>query len=151
MGKRISRKVRWAGLGVLASFLVVVGCAQSGPKYYPVVGKLVMENDGSVPKKLIRQTIEFQSATEPNTRAFGEIKPDGSFELSTWREGKGTLGVIEGSHKGRMLIDIPQEETASGKKRKGPIDFKYTRFETCPWTITVPPTEEVILKVPVEQ
>jgi predicted small lipoprotein YifL len=140
---------RWIRRGLLAAALsVLAGCGPSGPKYYPVTGKVVMESDGSVPAKLIKQTVEFQSTTEPNTRAFGEIKADGSFELSTWREGRGTLGAIEGTHKGRMLLEIPQEEEApNARKRKGPIEFKYTRFETSPWTIQVPPTGEVILKV----
>lgn len=137
-------------VGVLVAVTgALAGCKESGPKYYPVAGKLVLENDGGVPKSLVRQTIEFQSAHEPNTRAFGEIQPDGSFTLSTWREGRGNMGAIAGTYKARMIIEIPQEEqVAAAKKRKPPIDPRYTRFETTPWTIEVPPTDTVILKVP---
>src|SRR2546423_6720145 len=120
MGQTIFRRDRWTGCTLLLAALgVFAGCGRSGPKYYPVVGKLVMENDGSVPKNLVRQTIEFQSATEPNTRALGEIRPDGSFELSSWREGEGTLGGSEGTHNGRGLIDIPPEEKANPPAREG--------------------------------
>lgn len=127
----------------------LAGCGDKGPKYYPVKGKVVTEADGSVPKGLARQTIEFQSAAEPNTRAFGEIGPDGSFTLSTWREGKGNAGAIAGSHRGRIILEIPQEDQLpNGKPRRTPVDFKYTRFETSPWTLEVPPAGEVVLKVP---
>src|SRR5262249_52334511 len=98
------RSRRAAMFGVLACLVLLPGCKEDGPKYHPVAGKLVLEKDGGVPKELIRQTIEFQSAVEPNTRAFGEIKPDGSFTLSSWREGRGNMGAIAGTHKGRMII-----------------------------------------------
>jgi hypothetical protein len=142
---RTSRRAAAALLAVAVAALA--GCAEGGPKYYPVTGRVVLE-DGSVPKRLVRQTIEFQSATEPNTRAFAEIQADGTFVLWTWRQGRGTKGAIEGSHRGRIILEIPQEEQGpNDRRRKGPVDFKYTRFETTPWTIQVPVAEEVVLTV----
>lgn len=149
MRTTIPEWVRWVRFALTATaFAIGAGCTEKGPKFYPVAGKIVLESDGSVPKALVRQSIEFQSDTEPDTRAYGEIQPDGTFTLATTRQGRGAMGAIAGTHKGRIIVEIPQEEQApTAKKRKDPVDFKFTRFETSPWSIQVPTTEPVILKV----
>jgi hypothetical protein len=134
-------------LGVLLLAVCgVAGCSNKGPKTYPVSGKVVFEKGGNL-NKLVGSSVELQSTTEPNTRGFGQIQPDGSFSISTYRQGDSLPGAMEGTHKARLMIDMGDEDNARPKK-KWPIDPKYTRFESSGWEITVPTTGEVILKLP---
>jgi hypothetical protein len=133
---------------LFGALVLAAACGPAGPTHYPVTGRVVSESEGGVPKSLVKQTVEFQCAAEPQTRAFGEIQPDGSFTLSTWRQGQGNVGVIAGTHKGRIIVEIAQEDQVAARKRKPVVDAKYTRFDTTPWTIEVPAAEPVVLKVP---
>lgn len=145
MGANASGWTQWVGAGLLAVGLpVLVGCGPEKPKTYPVSGKIEMP-PGSDIKGLVGQTLEFQSVSEPNTRAYAEIQADGAFTLSTWREGVSLPGAIEGTHKGRIILEVHDDDDRPRKRL--PIDPKFTRFESSGWQITVPVNEEVILKV----
>src|SRR5437870_3721847 len=99
------RTRRAACLAALAVVLAVLGsCGPSGPKTYPVKGKVVLAKDEDL-KQLVGQGVEFQSTTEPYTRGFGPIQPDGSFTLSTYRQGVTLPGAIAGTHKARLMIN----------------------------------------------
>lgn len=132
-------------------FLVVMifgyGCSSSGTKSYPVQGKVVATKAEDL-KQLAGQGVELQSVSEPNTRAFGPIQPDGSFTLATYRNGETLPGAIEGKHKARLMLGMGEEDENRTRKKKWTVDPKYTRFETSPWEITVPVTGEVVLKLP---
>ncbi len=123
-------------LGIKRLFIV--------PKTYPISGKVLMP-PGADLERLAGNNVEFQSTSEPSTRAFGEIRPDGTFTLTTWREGVSLPGAIEGAHKGRIILEVNDDD--DGPRKRLPIDVKYTRFDTPGWQITVPTTEEVILRV----
>jgi predicted small lipoprotein YifL len=135
---------RWT-LFALA-LIALAGCGPSGPKTHPVKGKVVPAKAEDL-KQLAGQAVELQSVTEPYTRGFGQIQPDGSFTLSTYREGVSLPGAIEGKHKARLMLDLGDEEEGRPRK-KWPINAKYTRFESSGWEVTVPTTGEVILKLP---
>src|SRR5262245_9721463 len=130
-------------LGVLA--FSQAGCGPKGPKTYPVTGRVESQKEG-VPKPLVGSGVELQSTTEPNTQGFGQIQPDGSFTISTYRLGVSLNGAIEGTHRARITPGAGDED--DGRPRKRPVDPKYTRFESSGWEITVPTTGEVILKSP---
>jgi hypothetical protein len=98
-------------------------------------------------KRLVGQGVEFQSTTEPETRGFGQIQSDGSFTISTYRQGESLSGAVEGTHKARLMIDMGDEDDRPGKK-EWPIERKYTQFENSGWVITVPTDGEVSLKLP---
>lgn len=133
---------RWALIGLLAlAGGSLAGCS-GGPKTYPVSGRIVFEK-GNL-KDWVGEAVEFQSTIEPDTRAFGTIREDGTFTVSTWREGLGLKGAIEGTFRARILMGPEQEE--SKRPVKG-VPTKYAKFDTSGWEITVPVSGEVVLKV----
>ncbi len=138
-------RVSWA---VLAGAVVVfLGCGPAGPKTHPVSGRVVTAKAEDL-KQLAGQSVEFQSTTEPETRGFGQIQPDGTFTISTYRLGVSLRGAVEGTHKARLMIDMGDEDDGRPRRRKAPVDPKYTRFESSGWEVTVPTNGEVILKLP---
>jgi hypothetical protein len=140
-------RIRLRSRVALAAVLVLLaGCGPGGPKMYPVKGKVVLAKPETL-KRLVGTSVELQSTTEANTRAYGEIQPDGTFTLSTYREGKSRQGAMEGTHKARILIDLGDSDDEGASKRCSPIPLKYTRFETSGWQIQVPTDSEVVLKV----
>jgi hypothetical protein len=140
---RISRTVLLSG--ALLAVVGVAGCGSKGPKTYPVSGR-VESQKGGVPKALVGSGVELQSTVEPNTRGFGQIQPDGSFTISTYRLGESLPGAIEGTHRARIAPGAGEDDDSRPRKR--PVDRKYTNFESSGWEIKVPPTGEVILKLP---
>ena len=137
-------RTHWVAVAGLLGILG--GCGPGGPKTHPVKGKVVTAKAESL-KRLVGQAVEFQSTTEPETRGFGQIQSDGSFTISTYRQGASLSGAIEGTHKARLMIDLGDEDGRPGKKA-WPIDRKYTQFENSGWVITVPTDGEVVLKLP---
>jgi hypothetical protein len=135
----------WA---VVAGLLAALGgCGPSGPKTHPVTGKVVTSNAEDL-KRLAGQAVEFQSTTEPETRGFGQIQADGTFTISTYRQGVSLPGAIEGTHKVRLMIDLGEDQNGRPRKTKWAFDRKYTQFENSGWVVTVPTDGEVVLKLP---
>src|SRR5262245_1235345 len=137
---------RAAAVLAVALLGAVAGCGPSGLKTHPLSGKVVLPN-AEDQKLLEGQGIEFQSATEPDTRAFGQLKADGSFEVTTYRLRVTARGAIEGAHRARLQIQMEEDPDRPKKKRKKwPVDRKYTQFEKSGWEVTLPTTGEVVLK-----
>jgi hypothetical protein len=132
-------------VGLLAVGLA--GCGPAGPKTHPVTGKVVTAKADDL-KLLVGQAVELQHTTEPETRGFGQIQPDGSFTISTYRQGVSLPGAVEGTHKARLMVDLGEDEDGRPRKRKWPFDRKYTQFEKSGWEVTVPTDGEVLLKLP---
>jgi hypothetical protein len=133
---------------LLLTAALLGGCGSGGPKTHPVKGKVVTARADDL-KSLVGQAVEFQSAVEPETRAFGQIQSDGSFTLSTYRQGVSLPGAIEGTHAARLMVDAGGAEgDARPRKGKWTFDRKYTRFDTSGWVVTVPTDGEVILQLP---
>ena len=123
------------------------GCGPGGPKTHPVKGRVVTARADDL-KLLAGQAVEFQSTAEPETRGFGEIQPDGSFTVSTYRQGVSLSGAVEGTHKVRLMIDLGGEDGDRPRKTKWPFDRKYTQFDNSGWVVTVPTDGEVVFKLP---
>ena len=136
---------RRAPLLTLAAGLLA-GCGPDRPKTHPVQGRVVTARPDDL-KLLAGQAVEFQSVAEPETRGFGQIKPDGSFAVSTYRQGESLPGAVEGPHKVRLMVD-PGDDDGRPRKKKWPFDRKYTQFDGSGWTVTVPTAGEVELKLP---
>lgn len=93
--------------------VVLIGCGEASP-YVPASGT-VKYDDGTVPQGDIA-SITFQPKTSgPGTKgAQGSIKPDGSFELHTLRQGDGvkpgayivTVNVMLGFSGGNSVIPV---------------------------------------------
>src|SRR5262249_41979933 len=115
-GSRHSRSWLWGvlmrnicrtsgGLGtylVLAAlaFVGAAGCGPGAPKAPPVRGKVVFKEDG---KPLTGGAVRFESAAEPKVVAWGEIQRNGTFSLTTYKEGD---GAVAGEHQ--ALIEPPE-------------------------------------------
>jgi hypothetical protein len=94
--------VRAACLGT--ALLVVVGCGSGIPTTYAVKGKVVWKGG----KPVDDGRIEFQSLSHDNLRAVGEIEKDGSFTLTTHRDGRTRPGAVAGEH--RVLIEPDMDD-----------------------------------------
>lgn len=119
-----------------------LGCGDSGPKTYPVSGRVTLAGGSN---KLAGHYVEAALVGEPNVRASGVIGPDGAFTLETLHEGKVLKGAREGKYQVRIL---PADEDDDGKKlKKPPIASKHLKFETSELTLQVPTDGEVALQL----
>ena len=146
---RVAACLRTLTAWAVAAGLVgaLAGCGPGGPKTHPVKGKVVNARPEDL-KALVGQAVEFQSTTEPETRGFGQIQEDGSFSISTYRQGVSLPGAVEGTHQVRLMIDLGGDGDGRPRKAKWSFDRKYTQFETSGWTVTVPTHGEVVLNLP---
>src|SRR5207253_1974725 len=86
----------------LAGVLVgLTGCS-SGPKVYPVTGKVVTKGKGPA-QDLAGYSIQFQSLSDAAEMPGGPIEADGTFTLYTRVGGKVTPGVKEGTYRACLL------------------------------------------------
>jgi hypothetical protein len=134
----------WVALAGLIGILG--GCGPAGPKVHAVKGKVVTAKPEDL-KLLVGQAVELQSTTESETRGFGQIQADGSFTISSYRQGVSLPGAIEGTHKARLMIDLGDEEDGR-RKKKWSFDRKYTHFDKSGWVVSVPTDGEAVLKLP---
>ncbi|HJZ55599.1 MAG TPA: hypothetical protein VKE74_11595 [Gemmataceae bacterium] len=91
-----SSRLRVFALGVLATWAgIACGCGSKIPKTYPVTGKVIWTGG----KPVTDGRIEFRSLSDESLKAVGEIESDGSFSLTTHRDGEKQVGAVEGQHK----------------------------------------------------
>lgn len=131
-----------AGL-ILGFAIACAGCGQSGPKTYPVAGKVVLTaGDAS---KLAGHHVEAALEGDSAVRAFGIIGADGSFTLETLQAGAIQKGAREGKYQVRIL---PADEDDDGRKlKRPPVAARHLKFETSGLSIQVPANGEVTLAV----
>jgi hypothetical protein len=110
--------------------IVLGGCAE---RKYPVVGKVVFKDGTPLPGGMI-----VFSPLDPSCHvgARGYIRPDGTFELSTEKEGDGSL---QGRYQ--VLVRPPSQGRGEDDPRRNIslIDLRYTRFETSGIEVEVKP------------
>jgi len=119
--------------------LLTAGCGTSEfPKSYPVSGTILLP-DGTPMKG---GNIEFESVTDSNMRAMGEIGQDGTFaSVYTYKSnGHEVMGLIAGEH--RIRFELPgaaDNEGGEKQQRKPPlIETRYRSFDTSNLTCTIP-------------
>jgi hypothetical protein len=115
----ITTRLRWrASLAALIVF-ALTGC---GGGTYPVRGTVTLDDGTPVTRGLV--VFERVDGGQAVT-ARGDIQPDGSYQLSTYKPGD---GVPAGRYKVLVnpldLSDVPDE------KKVLPFDYRYMRFET---------------------
>jgi hypothetical protein len=112
-------------LVLLAGSLVGLTGCDSGPKVYPVTGKVVTKGKGQV-KDLAGYSVQFQSVSDPTEMPGGPIEEDGTFTLYTQVGGNAITGVKEGTYKACLV------PPAGGGGAPPPlvIPRRYTKFET---------------------
>jgi hypothetical protein len=110
------------------------GCGSGIPKTYPVKGKVVWKGG----KPVDDGRIEFQSLSEPDLKAVGEIESDGTFSLTTFKEGKTREGAVAGQHKvvvepdmgdGKpaLVVTLPNPYTVEPKRNDFTIEIAPSR------------------------
>jgi len=107
---------------VTAALVLIVSSAGCGRRMYPVSGTVTLE-DG---RALTRGMVIFEGQHDGVAiMARGQIKSDGSYQLSTERPGD---GVPPGKYRVQInpmdLSEVPDE------KKNLPFDIKYLRFST---------------------
>jgi hypothetical protein len=108
----------------------IAGC--TGPKTYPVSGKVVFKGGGPVTGG---GRIEFQSTSDPQVKATGWIDmKDGTFSLTTLRDGKNVEGAVEGQHRVVVelrnpvtVIDLPNDYTVEQRENDFTIEVPKPR------------------------
>lgn len=135
---------RARALGALLAVAVLgPGACNSGPRLYPVTGKVVTKGNGSV-KDLAGYIVQFQSTADAGDLPGGTIAEDGTFTLSTRIGGKETPGVKEGTYRAR-LMQQPVEGAAPPPLL---VHRRYTKFETAELQFTIKPgPNEVTIEV----
>lgn len=130
------KSIRFAGLVALTALpcLLLVGCGKGQLKTYPAKGKVVFA-DGS-PVKV--GTIECKSF-EHGVQATGTIDTDGSFVLTTYRDGD---GAVAGNHKCVIVQFIPTENIPNFKPSPiGVVDRKFSSYATSELRLKISTTE----------
>src|SRR5262245_57098276 len=118
---RPARRRWWAGL--LA--LLALSASACGNRTYPVRGKVVYKDNGRpVPGGVV---IWFESTTPPHARASGVVGADGTFVLSTNREGS---GAIQGEHRVRFEPVVPFAEPDAEAALARTMPPRYREYRT---------------------
>lgn len=94
---------RWFGTALVLT--LCGGCGSGIPTTYGVKGKVVWKGG----KPVEDGRIEFQSLSHPNLKAVGEIERDGSFTLTTHKDGRTRQGAVEGEHRVLVEPDVDDE------------------------------------------
>ena len=108
------------------------GCGDSGVPTYRAGGSVKFP-DGRPLKAGIVSFQPIDSSVRVSTR--GYLREDGSFELSTFKQGD---GAIEGEHRVLIMPQGPHEGPQPGKPAlRLPIHPRFTRYETSKLRYTV--------------
>ncbi len=107
---------------VAAALVLLVGSAGCGRRMSPVHGTVTLE-DG---QPLTRGMVIFEGEQDGvPVMARGEIRPDGSYQLSTEKPGD---GVPPGKY--RVHINPMDRSEVPDEKKKLPFDIRYLRVNT---------------------
>jgi hypothetical protein len=105
-----------------AVLLLVPGLAGCGNKLNPVRGTITLEDGTPLTKGLV--VFEGTVGGAP-VSARGEVKPDGTYQLGTYKAGDGAL-----AGKYRVLINPLDLSEVPDEQKNLPFDYKYLKFDT---------------------
>lgn len=117
----------------LLAFLLALAAGCSPQGLQSLEGKVSYQGGGFV---FAGDTIELRSAANTSLRAFGEIKPDGTFKVDTLENGKVVTGAKPGTYEARIVIS--DDDYEHKKLAAKSINKKYLRFEASGLSVTVP-------------
>lgn len=120
-------------LGAVAAAALVCGCG--GPATCPVRGKIVFQDNQAAATELAGYVVTLESV-EGQVSASGVVKPDGTFEVSTYKPGD---GAVPGRHRVAVTPPNPFEliETPGAKPTRALVPANYGALETSGLEITV--------------
>ena len=84
-----------AALVVLPLSVLVIGCNRSPYELAPVTGMVRVDGQPLSTGKVMFAPVSASDAIESGKPAMGRLQPDGTFELSTYKQGD---GAVVGSH-----------------------------------------------------
>jgi hypothetical protein len=112
----------WLAAALAAWALAPAGC-NHGTTLSPVRGTVTLEDGSPLKKGMV--IFEGTAADGKAVTARGEVRPDGSYELGTFKPGDGApVGKYRVQINPMDLSEVPDEE------KKLPFDAKYLKFET---------------------
>ena len=123
----------------------LAGCGSSGPRVYPVEGKIVFKGKAANMRQLIGGRVRFQSTTDPKVTPVGSIEDDGVFSMGTMADEKSLPGVPAGTYKAR--IELPRTNDEDEERRPAPIPAKYLDFDKSGLVFNVPTQGEIVIEV----
>ena len=131
-----SRRCLVALIGVCA-FVALVGCGSGNKKTHIVRGTVIFDD-----KPVPNGTITFIPADGPT--ATGEIQPDGSYTLTTYKSGD---GAVEGTYT--VVIVAMADQSGRLPEERNPlpppiVPDKYTSIATSDLRADVKPGENTI-------
>ena len=133
--RRLAARVAWLGLlaAPLAALVGSIGGCGSGERLVAAGGRVTFV-DGS---PLGAGFVSFRPLGGRGT-ARGEIRPDGSFCLTTRQPGDGALA---GEYQALISPALATTPSAPGQRSKPrpPIDFKFMNFDTSGLRFTIGP------------
>ncbi|MBN9118755.1 MAG: hypothetical protein J0I06_06285 [Planctomycetes bacterium] len=121
-----------------AALALAAGCADPGPKVVPVRGKVTYNGN-----PVTSGTVTF-TPTAGGPPATGEIGPDGTFAMTTFKSGD---GAVPGKHKVFIAAMAgPNDQLPESRSPTPPptIPVKYTHPATSPLTADVGDTETAV-------
>lgn len=108
-------------LGLGASLLTVPGCGKGGAAYKtaPVRGQVIYNGQPVTSGGIGFQPIAVPGASEsnPGKPASGQVKEDGTFVLTTYKEGD---GAVVGRHRVSYIPSVAGAETYEDKPQPSP-------------------------------
>ena len=127
--------LRVAALLAVASLPFLTGCNPEG--IHPVKGQVIWKDTKQPATELANSLISFEQ-TSTQTRAGGQIKPDGSFQLTTNKENDGAkLGehVVVITEIGRHPLGGPD----STRLAPGKVAIRYATPSSSGLSVTIKP------------
>ncbi len=136
---------RWRNAGAVVAGLLVLGAAGCGPGLYPVRGTVTYPDGKPVTGGMV--VFESKDSAKPVT-ARGEIREDGSFELSTHHPGDGAP-----AGKYRVLVRPPYDANAVDRRPSAPppFDKRFTEFDTSGMEFEVTPAGPNVFPIQVKK
>lgn len=125
--------IRMPGVSVsilLSLVVIATGCSSNDIPTYPVEG-IVTLDDGT---PVQTGTVEFNSLDQ-NLTARGSIQSDGTFRLTTFKDGD---GAVAGAHDAVVVQLISTEDLSLHEHDHGPtIDPKFAHYDSAGLRFTV--------------
>ncbi len=119
------------------------GCGTNGPELHSVSGIVIGATDKI--SAIAGSSVEISLKDRPTVRGFGQIEPDGAFEIQSLHLGELRGGALEGEYNLRLLPNDEDEE--SRKRALSAFSKKYLQFETSGLQVIVPASDPIEIRL----
>lgn len=109
----------------LLGAIVGTGCSSSGPPVVPVKGQIILVDGDKA--ALAGHMIELTKADDPLVRSYGQIAPDGRFELESLIGGEIHKGVLQGKYKARVVLS--DDDPAQRQVARATVNPRFLKFQ----------------------